>query len=1029
MNESTIENLLIELLQAQGYSYQHGSETSPQATPQLRSSRDEVLLAPILKTQLKLINSTASDSALQEVYQKLTHLEGSDLISRNEQFHYRLRDGIKVESFSNGETINEQIFLVDTQHLENNDFRVINQFTIKENNQEKRCDVVIFVNGLPLVLCELKNPLDEKADLQRAYTQIHNYQTAIPSLFHYNGLCVISDGMLARVSTFPAPFSRYLAWKSGADKDSTSFEIEMLTTHMLAPSVLLDLILNYTVFETQEQKDQKTWQIFTVKLKKTAAYHQYYAVQKAVHATLQAVNGDHKIGVVRHTQGSGKSLSMVFYAGKLITHPTLKNPTLLVITDRNDLDDQLFQTFSQSRSLLRQSPQQAESREHLKELLKVAGGGVIFSTIQKFSPEEGNVFETLSERENIIVIADEAHRSQYGFKAKAVQKDQKSDLRYGNAKYLRDALPNASFIGFTGTPIEKTDKSTRGVFGDEIDIYDIRQAVEDGATVPISYEGRLIKLWVDQQVLEQIDQEIEDFDWVSPSDKDAIKSRLAQVEALVWNPKRLELLAQDFVAHFEQRQAVFEGKVMFVAMSRGVLVRLYDQIVALRPDWAQQGKIKVVMTASSDDPEEFQPHFTTSQQRKDLAIAFKNPKDPFQIALVCDMWLTGFDAPCLHTLYLDKKMQGAALMQAIARVNRVYKDKPWGLIVDYIGIAQDLRDAMAVYTQSGGTGLAVHQKQENIKEFLSKYEVVEQMFHGSAWKDYFLVSSEQEKFRILSWSCDRILQSEDLKQRFLKEFTQLNKLFTLAMPSPEAEEHRDELAFFQAIKVSLIKISRSRGENIALETTIRQILDWAVAHGEVVDIFQSVGINKPQVDLLSDDFLLEVKNMKYKNLALELLKRVLNDEISMRQTTNLAQAKKFSEMMTGVFKRYTNAQIDTAQVLQELCDIAEHLRLEDNSAKQLGLTPEEFAFYTVLSQNQSTQFLQDEKMRELIHAIVTRVRKSATWLWLKKTNIQAELRLQVKKLLMQYGYPPDLAKMEADKVLEQSELLAEQLAK
>lgn len=1029
MNESTIEKLLIELLQAQGYSYQHGSETSPQASPQLRSSRDEVLLAPILKAQLKLINPTASDSALQEVYQKLTHLEGSDLISRNEQFHYRLRDGIKVESFSNGKTINEQIFLVDTQHLKNNDFRVINQFTIKENTQEKRCDVVIFVNGLPLVLCELKNPLDEKADLQRAYTQIHNYQAAIPSLFHYNGLCVISDGMLARVSTFPAPFSRYLAWKSGADKDSTSFEIETLATHMLAPSVLLDLILNYTVFETQEQKDQKTWQIFTVKLKKTAAYHQYYAVQKAVHATLQAVNGDHKIGVVRHTQGSGKSLSMVFYAGKLITHPTLKNPTLLVITDRNDLDDQLFQTFSQSRSLLRQSPQQAESREHLKELLKVAGGGVIFSTIQKFSPEEGNVFETLSERENIIVIADEAHRSQYGFKAKAVQKDQKSDLRYGNAKYLRDALPNASFIGFTGTPIEKADKSTRGVFGDEIDIYDIRQAVEDGATVPISYEGRLIKLGVDQQVLEQIDQEIENFDWVSPSDKDAIVSRLAHIEALVWNPKRLELLAQDFVAHFEQRQVVFEGKVMFVAMSRGVLVRLYDQIVALRPDWAQQGKIKVVMTTSSDDPEEFQPHFTTSQQRKDLAIAFKNPKDPFQIALVCDMWLTGFDAPCLHTLYLDKKMQGAVLMQAIARVNRVYKDKPWGLIVDYIGIAQDLRDAMAVYTQSGGTGLAVHQKQENIKEFLSKYEVVEQMFHGSDWKDYFLVSSEQEKFRILSWSCDRILQSEDLKQRFLKEFTQLNKLFTLAMPSPEAEEHRDELAFFQAIKVSLIKISRSRGENIALETTIRQILDWAVAHGEVVDIFQSVGMNKPQVDLLSDDFLLEVKNMKYKNLALELLKRILNDEILMRQTTNLAQAKKFSEMMTGVFKRYTNAQIDTAQVLQELCDIAKNLRLEDNSAKQLGLTPEEFAFYAVLSQNQSTQFLQDEKMRELIHAIVTRVRKSATWLWLKKSDIQAELRLQVKKILMQYGYPPDLAKMEADKVLEQSELLAEQMAK
>lgn len=1029
MNESTIENLLIELLQAQGYTYQYGLETSPQAPSKLRSSRDEVLLTPILKTQLKLINPTASDSALQEAYQKLTHLEGSDLISRNEQFHYRLREGIKVESFSKGETINEQIFLVDLQNVENNDFQVINQFIVRENNQEKRCDVVIFVNGLPLVLCELKNPLDEKADLHKAYTQIRNYQTAIPSLFQYNGLCVISDGIEARVSTFPAPFSRYLTRKRSDTNHSLtqSSELEILATQLLNPLTLLDLIVNYTVFEEEEKKDLKTWLVSLVKLKKTAAYHQYYAVQKAIQATLQAVSGDHKIGVVWHTQGSGKSLSMVFYAGKLIAHSELKNPTLLIITDRNDLDDQLFQTFSNARSLLRQMPQQATSREHLKQLLKVSGGGVIFSTIQKFSPEEWNVFETLSERENIIVIADEAHRSQYGFKAKAVEKGEKSDLRYGNAKYLRDALPNASFIGFTGTPIEKSDKSTRGVFGDEIDIYDIRQAVEDGATVPISYESRLIKLGVDEHVLEQIDSVIADFEGLDESDKADIQSRVAQIDALIWSPKRLELLAQDFVTHFEQRQSVFEGKAMFVASSRGILVRLYDQIIKLRPDWVEQGKIKVIMTTSSDDPKEFQPHFTTSQERKDLASAFKNPQDPFQIALVCDMWLTGFDVPCLHTLYIDKKMQWAALMQAIARVNRVYKDKPWGLIVDYIGIAQDLRDAMAIYAQSGGTGLAVHQKEQSISELLSKYEVVRQMLYGFDRESYFL-AHPSEKLIILIQASDFILQTEDLKQRFLRETLALDKLFSLAVPSPEAEKIRDDVAFFQAIKSRIMKFSRSRAENIALETTIKQILDSAVDHGEVVDIFQAAGLQTPQVNLLSDDFLLEVKNMKYQNLALELLKKVLNDEIKTRQKTNLTQARKFSELMSGVLKRYTNAQIDTAQVLQELCDIAHNLHLEDNSAKELGLTAEEFAFYTVLAQNESTKFLEDHKMKELIHTIVERVRKNATWLWLKKTDIQAELRLQVKKILMQYGYPPDLAKIEADRVLEQSELLAEQLA-
>jgi len=841
MNESTIENLLIQLLQEQGYTYQHGSSTIPQADPQLRTARDEVILSPIFKKQLKIINPSASESALKEVYQKLTHLDASDLLSKNEQFHQWLRDGIKIESFHDGETENEHIFLVDQEHLERNDFRVINQFTVKENNLEKRCDVVIFINGMPLVLIELKNPLDENADLYRAYTQIQNYQTAIPSLFQYNGLCVISDGIEARVAPFSAPFSRYLAWKEpvGSQKWWIITELEVLTKNLLDPATLLDVVINYTVFENEEQKDEETGQIFIDKLKKTAAYHQYYAVEKAIASTLQAVNGDRKIGVVRHTQGSWKSLSMVFYAGKLITHPELKNPTLLVITDRNDLDDQLFGTFSNARWLLRQTPQQAESREHLKSLLKVAWWGIVFSTIQKFFPEEGNVFDTLSKRENVIVIADEAHRSQYGFKAKAVlnEKTKESELRYGNAKYLRDALPNASFIGFTGTPIERTDKSTRWVFGDDIDVYDIKQAVEDGATVPISYESRLLKIWIDQSVLEEIDASIEEFNNVNPSDKKAIQSKLAKIENLIGNPEILELLAKDFVMHFEQRQEVFEGKAMVVAMSRKILVRIYDQIVKLRPAWEKQGKIKVIMTSSSDDPAEFQPHFTTSKERKALAIAFKNPEDPFQIALVCDMWLTGFDVPCLHTMYLSKRMQWAALMQAIARVNRVYKDKAGGLIVDYIGIAQDLRDAMSVYTQSGGTGLAVHEKEQNIAELFTKYEVVEQMFHGYEWKKYFS-ASPQEKLKILIGACDWIVQSKDLKQRFLKETLILNKLFTLAVPSPEADQLRDAVAFFQAIKTRIMKISRSRVENIKLETTIKQILDSAVFHWEVIDILK-----------------------------------------------------------------------------------------------------------------------------------------------------------------------------------------------
>ena len=1028
MQENSIEQLLIDLLIEQWYTYHTDRDIAPGSDNELRTSFEEVILSSILKDSLKKLNPDADTTLLDEAYRKILHLEWSDLMNKNEVFHELLRNGCTIERFKDWETRWEYIKYFDLENIENNDFRVVNQFKVSENWENKRFDVVIFINWIPVVICELKNPLDPDADMYHAFTQIQNYQTAIPSIFNYNWICMISDWLDARVSSFTAPFSRYLTWKS-KEESWLDPEIQVIANNLFDKKTLLNVLANYTVFEKEEKKDKKTWQITQEKIKKVAAYHQYYAVEKAIASTIKATHSNHKIWVVWHTQWSGKSLSMVFYVWQLIKHPEMKNPTILIITDRNDLDDQLFQTFANSRGLLRQTPEQATSRENLKTLLKVSGWWIVFSTIQKFYPEEWSVFDTLSERENIIVIADEAHRSQYGFKAKVVeQKDWKwAELRYWNAKYLRDALPNASFIGFTGTPIEKTDKSTRWVFGDEIDIYDIQQAVEDGATVPINYESRLIKIWLDQAVLDKIEKDIEEYEDATEEEKEWLKTRMAQIDTLVWNPKRLEALAKDLVNHFESRQELFAGKAMFVWMTRWILVRLYDELITLRPNWKKDWVVKVIMTSSTDDPQEFQPHHTTSKQRKDLALEFKDPESNFKLALVCDMRLTWFDVPCLHTMYFDKKMQWAALMQAIARVNRVYKDKPGWLIVDYLWIAQDLRNAMAVYTQSGWTGEAVHQKQQSLEELFSKYEIVCQILDWYNWKSYF-TSDTREKLSVLIWAMDFVLASDEIKTRFLTEVTALSKLFALVMPDEKADTIRDDLAFFQAVKSRITKITQDRSRNYELETTIQQEIDSAFSTNWVVDIFAAAWLNKPSVDLLSDQFLLEVKNMKQKNLALELLKRILNNEIKVRQRTNIAQSKIFSDMMNDLLKRYTNNQLDASQVIQELCDIAHNLHVEDNTAKDLWLTPEEYAFYTVLSQNESTKFLEDEKMKELIHAIVEKVRKNATWLRLQKSNIQAQLRLEVKKLLMKYGYPPDLARMEADKVLEQSELLAEDMA-
>ncbi len=1037
LNESHIEQNLIDLLESQGYEYFYGPVIAPNSSNPQRERFDSVVLENHLKESLKRLNPDIPESARHEAYQHIINLGSQDLMANNEKFHNFLTDGITVEYFKDGNTKGINVKLLDLENIANNGFWVVNQFVIKENNNEKRLDVVIFVNGLPLVIAELKSATNEKATLERAFTQIQNYKKAVPSIFYYNSLCIISDGIDARASSVSAPFSRYLAWKSPEKIENGKLpEMQIMAEKMLDKEVLLRLIRYNTVFEQEEKKDEKTGLLSLVKVKKIAAYHQYYAIEKAVQETLRATHeheGDRKIGVIWHTQGSGKSLSMVFYTGQIVVEPEMKNPTIVILTDRNDLDDQLFTTFGNCKQLLRQTPVQAENREHLKELLKVSGGGIVFTTIQKFAPNEGNIYETLSERTNIVVVADEAHRSQYGFKGREVETEDVSEIRYGNAKYLRDALPKASFIGFTGTPIEKEDRSTRGVFGNEIDIYDIKQAVDDGATVPISYESRLVKIRLNQDVVNKIDYAVDEIAGATEEQKEKAKKKNAQIDAIVGHPDRLKDVAKDIVEHFEARQKTFEGKAMVVCMTRQIAVNLYQEIINLRPNWHEdelmEGAIKIVMTSSSDDTESFQPHHTSKEDRKKLALRLKDANDPLQIVIVQSMWLTGFDVPCLQTMYIDKKMQGSNLMQAIARVNRVYKDKPGGLIVDYIGIGQDLRDAMGVYIQSGGEGKAVLDIAEIIAGMKTKFEIVYQMFHGFDYFQYFKAENN-EKLKILLSASNFILQDENLKSRFLAEVTALSKLFAMAVPSLESYHIRDEVAFFQAIKSRINKFTPSGGKSDKqVETAVRQIVDEALASDGVVDIFEAAGIKTPTLDILSEEFLLEVKNMEQKNLAFELLRKLLNDEVKIRKRKNMTQGKKFSEMLESVIKRYHNNQIDTAQVIQELSEIAHDMKLEDKKAEELGLSPEEYAFYSVLAENDSTKFLEDHKMKELIHVIVDIIRKNATVDWEKREDVRAKLRLTLKKILMRYGYPPDLARIEADRLLEQSELLAGELTK
>ncbi|MEX0812690.1 MAG: type I restriction endonuclease subunit R [Chitinophagales bacterium] len=1296
ITENTIEDFAIKLLEHLGYEYiyapsiapfpssggvveDRGGSPSSGGVPEgrggqdMRHSYEEVMLTNRMAEAVRRINPTVPTEAQEEAIKEIQRLNSPELLTNNESFHRLLTEGIKISYQKDGQQRGDLVWLIDFNTPENNDFIVANQFTVVEDGINKRPDVILFVNGIPLVVIELKNAADENATIKSAFKQIETYKETIPSLFTYNAFTIISDGLEARAGTLSSGMSRFMAWKSADGKEEASHlvsQMETLITGMLNKETLLDLIRHFIVFEKSKKEDVKTGVTTISTVKKLAAYHQYYAVNRAVESAIRATGknplpggvpegwgglssnknkqehhqtfrrkilpynpklkelarklrknmtlsevllwnelkqkkmlgidfdrqrpidefivdfyskdlmlaieidgnshdfeevatkdkkrqqrleslgvrflrfsdievkknmrnvllsiqywiedhrdylvgreptprtyqkgepkprtsqeekptpnpsqegnrsnwnsgeedyfmespesygvpgvktqpkGDRKGGVVWHTQGSGKSLSMVFFTGKLVL--ALDNPTVVVITDRNDLDDQLFDTFASSTQLLRQEPKQAENREDLKERLKVASGGVIFTTIQKFQPDEGNVYETLSERENVVVIADEAHRTQYGFKAKTVDdKDEQGNvigkkIVYGFAKYMRDALPNATYIGFTGTPIESTDVNTPAVFGNYIDVYDIAQAVEDGATVRIYYESRLAKVNLSEEgkkLVEELDAELEGEEL---SETQKAKAKWTQLEALIGSENRIKNVANDIIQHFNHRQEVFEGKGMIVAMSRRIAAELYDEIIKIRSDWhsddLDKGVIKVVMTSASSDGPKIAKHHTTKQQRRALADRMKDPEDELKLVIVRDMWLTGFDAPSLHTLYIDKPMKGHNLMQAIARVNRVYKDKPGGLVVDYLGIASDLKKALSFYSDAGGKGDPTIAQDQAVKLMLEKMEVVSQMFNeipssggvvedrgGFPYEDYFQAETNKKLSMILAAE-EHILGLEDGKKRFITEVTALSKAFAIAVPHEQAMDVKDEVSFFQAVKARLAKFDSDSYRNSSgktdeeIETTIRQVIDQALVSEQVIDVFDAAGIKKPDISILSEDFLSELKGMEHKNVALEVLKKLLNDEIKARSKKNLVKSKSLKEMLENSIKKYHNKILTAAEVMEELINLSKEIVNMDSEAKTLGLSDFEYAFYTAVANNESAkQLMQQDKLRELAVILTERVKKNASIDWTIKESVRAKLKVIIKRTLRQYGYPPDMQKLATETVLKQAELIAKEL--
>jgi len=1041
--ESVVEDAALGRLDGLGYTVLHGPEIAvgmPGAERTDPGYRD-VILDRRLRQALVRLNPELPAEALEDAFRRLTRADAPSLIERNRAVHRMLVDGVTVEyRRADGSIAGDQAVVLDFDTPENNDWLAVNQFTVVEGQHTRRPDVVLFVNGLPLAVIELKNPADENATIWSALAQLETYEAQIPALFTYNAALIVSDGVQARIGALGAGREWFKPWRTiGGREDAAADlpELEVILEGVFERRRFLDLLRFFVVFEDLGGG---------VLSKKIAGYHQFHAVNVALEETLRAAQaaavervaegpgryeagtnpggdpGDRRVGVVWHTQGSGKSLTIAFYAGRVILEPSMANPTIVVLTDRNDLDDQLFGTFARCQDLLRQAPVQAADRSDLREKLRVGSGGVVFTTIQKFFPEEkGDRHPVLSERRNIVVIADEAHRSQY-------------DFIDGFARHMRDALPHASFIGFTGTPIEKADASTRAVFGDYISVYDIQRAVVDGATVPIYYESRLAKLELRESERPTIDPEFEEVtEGEEVERKEQLKSKWAQLEAVVGSENRLALVARDPVDHFENRLAAMDGKAMVVCMSRRIAVELYQELITLCPRWHdgadEAGTIKVVMTGSASDPLFWQPHVRNKARRKALAGRFRDPADPFRIVIVRDMWLTGFDAPSLHTMYVDKPMRGHGLMQTIARVNRVFRDKPGGLVVDYLGLAEELKAALATYTESGGTGRTAIDQAEAVALMLGKYEVCLGLFHRFDWSRW-VAGTAGERLSVLPAAQEHILAQEDGKARLLRAVTELSQAFALAVPHEAALEIRDDVGFFQAVRAVLAKSTPGeRRTDEELDHAIRQIVSRAVASGEVIDIFAAAGLRKPDISILSDEFLAEVRGMPQRNLAVELLRKLLAGEIRSRSRRNVVQARSFADLLEQSLRRYQNRAIETAQVIEELIALAKDMRAANARGVELGLTEDELAFYDALETNDSAvKILGEPELLAIARELASSVRANVTIDWTIRDNVRAQLRVLVKRILRKHGYPPDKQEKATRTVFEQAEVLSEMWA-
>jgi type I restriction enzyme R subunit len=1013
--ESAVEEAALEWIGAKGWTILHGPDIAAGMPAEERTDPDfrDVVLERRLRQSLQQLNPALPSDGIEAAIRKLTIVDGPTLLERNRTAWKMLVDGVDIEiTRPDGSLGGYPVKVVDFGHPENNDWVAVNQFTVREGQHLRRPDILLFVNGLPIAGIELKNATDERATIWTAYDQFQTYKHQIPSLYVHNALLCISDGMEARVGSLTSPPERFMPWRTiEGEKPAppTIPQLRVVIEGLFDKQRLLDFLHYFVVFEEEK----------TGTVKKIAGYHQFHAVNRAIEATLDAADarGDKRAGVVWHTQGSGKSLTMVFYAGRLALDYRLQNPTIVVLTDRNDLDDQLFGTFSRCKETLRQPPVQAEDRGNLRQLLSVSSGGIVFTTIQKFMPEAGERHPELTDRRNVIVIADEAHRSQY-------------DFIDGYARHMRDALPGATFIGFTGTPIEKTDASTTAVFGDTISVYDIQRAVEDKATVPIYYENRLVKLNLEETLKPKLDSS---FDEATENEevtrREQLKTRWAAVEAIVGTEKRIKAVAADLVDHFEARQHGIFGKGMIVCMSRRICVELYNELIALRPKWHseddKEGALKIVMTGSATDPVDWQQHIRTKLRREAIGERFKNPKDPLGLVIVRDMWLTGFDVPCLHTMYVDKYMHSHGLMQSIARVNRVFRDKPGGLVVDYLGIAQELKKALSTYTEGGGEGDLTRPQHEAVEIMLRKHQECCRLFEGFDWSRWADVKPS-EKLGLLPGAQEHILAQPEGKEKLSRVVAELSHAFALAVPHEDALRIRDDVGFFQAVKAVLSKSPTQQFGRVDAELAIRQIVSNAIISEDVVDIFAAAGLKKPDISILSEEFLAEIQAMPQRNLAVELLQKLLKGEIRTRSRRNVVQARRFSELIETSLRRYQNRAIETAQVIEELIALAKNLNEALRRGDQLGLNEDELAFYDALEVNDSAvRVLGDECLRTIAKELVENVRKNASIDWTQRENVQAKLRVIVKRILKKYGYPPDKQERATQTVLEQAEVLSE----